>query len=69
LNSCAKRITELIADMIVCDLCPAAIVEVSGFKALMNYIEPGYCVPTATLIAGIVRQKFVSRKTVIKSYL
>ena len=49
-DSRAKRITELVADMIVCDLRPAAIVEGSGFKALMSYVEPGYRVPAATHI-------------------
>jgi len=51
------------------DLRPAANVEESGFKVLMNYIEPDYRVLTATHIAGVVRQKFLSGKTIIKSYL
>ena len=65
----AKRITEHIVDMVVRDLRPAALVEGAGFKALMDYIEPGYCVPTATHIAAVVRQKFVNGKATMKQYL
>ena len=58
----AKRITEHIVDMVVRNLRPAALVEGADFKELMNYIEPGYHVPTATHIAAVVRQKFVNVK-------
>ena len=65
----AKRTTEHIIDMVVCNLRPAALVEGAGFKALMNYIEPGYRVPTATHIAAVVRQKFFNGKATMKQYL
>ena len=65
----AKRIIEHIVDMVVRDLRPAALVEGAGFKALVNYIEPGYRVPTATHIAAVVRQKFVNGKATMKQYL
>ena len=55
--------------MVVHDLRPAALVEGAGFKALMNYIELGYRVPTATHIAVVVRQKFVNGKASMKQYL
>ena len=64
----AKKITEYIVDMVVHDLRPAALVKGAGFKALMNYIEPGYRVPTATHIAEMVRQKFVIGKDNMKRY-
>ena len=68
-EACARRITEHIVDMVVCDLRPAALVEGAGFKALMNYIKPGYRVPTATHIAAVERQKFVNGKASMKQYL
>ena len=68
-DSRATKITEHIVDMVVHDLRPAALVEGTGFKALMNYIEPGYRVPTATHIAEVVRQKFASGKNSIKHYV
>jgi len=43
----AKRITELIALMVVKDLRPAAIVDGEGFKRLLSYVEPGYIIPSA----------------------
>ena len=65
----AKRIIEHIIDMVVHDLRAAELVEGAGFKALMNYIKPGYRVPTATHIAAVVRQKFVNEKASMKQYL
>ena len=32
--------------MIYADLRPVRIVECSGFKSLMNYLEPGYTIPS-----------------------
>jgi len=52
--------------MVVRDLCPAAMVEGVGFQALMNYVEPGYHVPSATYIAEVARRKFTNA---IKGYL
>ena len=67
-DTCAKKIAKHIVDMVICNLCPAALVEGAGFKALMNYIEPGYRVPTSTHIAEVVRQKFVIGKDNMKRY-
>ena len=60
---CAKNITEHIVDMVVRDLRPAATVEGSGFKVLINYV------PSANLIAKVVRWKYLSCKSAIRSYL
>ena len=57
----AKRITEHIVDA-------AALVEGARFKALMNYVEPGYCVPSSTYIAEVIKQMFVKGKDNIKRY-
>ena len=65
----AKKITEHIVDMFVCDLRPATTVEGSGFKALINYIEPGYRVPSANHITEVARRKYLSGKNAINSYL
>ena len=61
-----KRITEHIADMVVRDLRPAAMVEGIGFQALMNF---GYHVPSATHIAEVARWKFANGKAAIKDYI
>ena len=68
-DGCAKKITEHITDMVVRDLRPAAIVEGTGFKALINYIEPGYCVPSSTHIAEVARRKFTDGKAAIRRYM
>ena len=53
----AKRITELVVAMVARDHRPAAIVNGEGFQALLNYIEPGYKVPTDTHISLVVRSE------------
>ena len=68
-DGCAKKITEHITDMVVRDLRPAAIVEGTGFKALINYIEPGYRVPSSTHIAEVARRKFTDGKAAIRRYM
>ena len=55
--------------MVVCDLYPAATVEGSGFKVLINYIKPGYRVPSAYHIAEVARWNYLSGKSAISSYL
>ena len=45
----AKKITELIVDMVVRDLRPAATVEGSGFKALINNLVIACHLPTISL--------------------
>ena len=65
-RSLCKEDNQHIIDMVVHNLCPAALVEGGGFKALMNYTEPGYHVPTATLITEFVRQKFINGKDSMK---
>ena len=49
--------TFVIADVVVQDLRPAAIVEGRGFEALLRYIEPGFKVPSATHIVQVVCRK------------
>ena len=41
----AKKITNLMVEMVTLDLRPAAMVEGIGFKRLINYLEPNYRVP------------------------
>ena len=58
----AKRIMEHVVNVVICDHRPAAPVEGAGFKALMNYVESGYRVPSSTHIAEVVKQKFIKGK-------
>ena len=58
----AKRITKHIVDVVIRDLRPAALVEGGGFKALMNYVEPIYRVPSSTHIAEVVKTEVCERK-------
>ena len=60
-----KKITNLIIEMIVLDLRPAAMVECTGFKCLINYLEPGYRVPSAVHITSCLETKY-AKSTVIE---
>ena len=58
----SKEITKRIAEMVARDLRPLSIVEGEGFKRLMNYVEPGYTVPSHTHITTICRHLYSELK-------
>jgi zinc finger BED domain-containing protein 1 (E3 SUMO-protein ligase ZBED1) len=51
------KITNLIADLICRDLRPISIVNGGGFRDLLQYLEPGYKIPSHTHMASIIAQK------------
>ena len=59
----AKKITNLIMEMIVLDLRPTAMVEGTGFIWLINYIEPR--VPSAMHVTGQFEKKYLQAKSAI----
>ena len=61
-KSHAKKITYLMAEMLVLDLRPAATVEGVGFMRLINYLEPNYRVPSAMHMAKCVTEKYEAAK-------
>ena len=61
----AKKITNLLVEMITLDLRPAAMVEGTGFKWLINYLEPNYQVPSAVHITNCLQEPYVKAKTMI----
>ena len=50
LQTCSPQrtaaITDRIAEFVARDLCPLGVVDGAGFKQLMNYLEPGYKIPS-----------------------
>ena len=62
LESHAKRIINLMAEMLVLDLRPAATVKRVGFRRLINYLEPNYRVPSAMHMAKCVTEKYEAPK-------
>ena len=61
----ARKITQLLVDMVAIDAWPAAIVEWTGFKRLVNYLEPGYKVPSAVHIASCLHERYSQVKDVV----
>ena len=45
------------------------MVEGDGFKALLNFIKPGYKVPSATHIALVVRRQYEAAQAALKEKL
>ena len=42
----AAAITQRIAEFVTWDFCPISVVDGRGFRRLLNYLEPGYKVPS-----------------------
>ncbi|XP_014437169.1 calcyclin-binding protein isoform X2 [Pelodiscus sinensis] len=45
-----EQLTELLCTMITTDMLPVSVIEGSGFRALMNFVEPEYNVPVRQTI-------------------
>lgn len=52
-ESHAKKVTNLMAEMLVLDLWPAATIEGAGFRRLINYLEPNYRVPSTMHMTNV----------------
>ena len=65
----AAAITERVAAFVALDLRPLRVVEGVGFKQLMNYIEPGYVVPSRIHVTTICRKKYTTIKEELLSSL
>ena len=61
-KSHAKKITNLMAEMLVLDLRPAATVEGVGFRRLIKYLKPNYRVPSGMHMAKCVTEKYETAK-------
>ena len=59
----AKKITNLMVEMVTVDLRPAATVEGTGFRRLINYLEPNYRVPSAVHITSCLQEHYETAKT------
>ena len=62
----ANKITWLIAEMVARDLHSISIVEGEGFKNLLNFLEPGYKVPSHTHITKVCCDMYVEQKEKLK---
>ena len=62
----ARKITRLLVHMVAIDARPAAIVEGTGFKRLVNYLEPGYKVSSAVHITSCLHRYSQVEGVVIK---
>ena len=65
----AKKITNLMVEMIMLDLRPAATVEGIGFRQLINHLKPNYRVPSAVHITNCLQGHYVRTKTTRLIYM
>ncbi len=64
-----KNITDRVTQMIVRDLRPIRVVECEGFRNLINYLEPGYIVPSRKQFTADINLKHAKCKEVLKQRL
>ena len=55
--------------MVAMDARPTATVEGTGFIRLLNYVEPGYKVPSAVHIASCLHDRYSEVKRVVMEHL
>ncbi|XP_075763279.1 E3 SUMO-protein ligase ZBED1-like isoform X1 [Pelodiscus sinensis] len=51
-NTREEQLTELLCTMISTDMLPVSVVEGTGFRALMSFVEPDYCMPLRQTITS-----------------
>ena len=61
--------TQPLVDMVVIDARPAAIIEGTGFKRLVKYLELGYIMPSAVYIGSSLRERCSPVKSVVLKHL
>ena len=62
----AEEITVRIAEMVARDLRPISIIEGASLKHLLNYLEPGYRVPSHTHITTVCLRLYNAKKERLK---
>ena len=65
----SKRITNLIVEMIAVDMRPIRIVKCNEFLRLMNFVEPGYHVPSTTHISSLIERRFTQLESKLRAKL
>lgn len=63
--TCAKKITQLLVDIVANDTSPTATVEGTGFKWLLNYLESGYKVPLTIHTASYLHERYSQVKAAV----
>ena len=58
-----------IADFVVLDLRPVAVVDGHGFIRLLNCLEPGYTVPSRTFVMNSLKQQYSVMKQKLQESL
>ena len=52
------QITELIADWLTENMRPLSVIGDSGFKRLLQFLEPGYVVPSRTHLTSLIKARY-----------
>ena len=63
----ANKITTLTAEFVLRDLRLISIIDGEGFQQLMNFVEPGYKVPSRQYLTKVCHKLYDSLKDVAKS--
>ena len=57
------------AGAIIKDLRPISFVDGEGFQKLMNYVEPGYCLPSTTYFTKLIEHRYEEAITKVQQVL
>jgi len=58
----SSKITQLVADWVSENMRPIGVVQDSGFKRLLGFVEPGYTVPSRTHVTSVLQKRHSSAK-------
>ena len=62
----ASQITELIADWLTENMRPLSVIGDSGFKRLLQFLEPGFVVPSRTHLTSLIKARYGKAKAELR---
>lgn len=65
----AEGITQRICNMVEKDMIPISTVDGEGFRELINFLEPGYRIPSRGTITTCIEARYNERKAELKTQL
>ena len=68
-NKKFTKIDKLLVDLILLDLQPLSVVEDTGFRALINYLDPKYNIPSRKTVKKLIKNAYNERKCRIQEEL
>ena len=65
----SQKITDLLVDWIISDMRPLGIASDAGIQRLLDFLVPGYKVPSRTHLTSLVKKRHVAARKELKGVL